>query len=345
MTRSPRRVARALACVAVLLAGCMPVACGGAEPTDGAAALVTRAFDEPATAVRSGRLDLRLRIDPDGVLGIGGPIELALAGPFAAPTARGELPRFDVDVVATLAGRPYDAGVSSTGERAFVRLDGRPYEVDRGELRELRAGLRAADAPATGLRALGFEPPRWLLAPRSRGRARIDREPTVRIGGRLAVVALLEDLDRLLTRAGGPLAPGAAVLLTPELRRQIAAATTRATADAWVGERDGVVRRIAARIDFDFNGETPIPGLDGAQLRLRLALHDINAPIPAIHAPRGARPIETLTGGGIGTFLRGLETALTDRSSGFPGGAILRCIRDADGRTAPLVRCLSGASG
>ena len=144
---------------------------------------------------------LSFQLDPEGLLRLGGPIKLNLEGPFAVQSI-GELPRFDVDFAGTLATHRFTGGVRSTGTRAFVRLDDRFYSVDDTFVSQLREGQ--GSQPRSGLRALGIDPRRWLRDPRVEANERVADVDTIRIGGSVDVARLLEDLDSLLTNAGGP---------------------------------------------------------------------------------------------------------------------------------------------
>src|SRR4051812_31178287 len=203
MTRSLRHVLAALGCAA-LCAGLLG-ACGGDDTKgdSGAHALLQQTFASSTSAIDDGRLNLAFRLDPKGLLALGGPIKLDVSGPFAAPTG-GRLPLFDVDLGATLAGQRFGGAILSTGRAAFVRLDGTDYKIDRGFVAKLRSGLAGlGDRKQPGLRALGIDPLRWVSGARERGEERVAGVDTTRISANVNVEKLLADIDRLLTKAGG----------------------------------------------------------------------------------------------------------------------------------------------
>ncbi len=338
MTRSLRHVLAALACLA--LCGALLTACGGDEEKEGTSAqeLLDQTFGSGAAAIEDGRLNVAFRLDPKGLLALGGPIKLSLDGPFAAPVD-GELPRLDIDFAATLATEIFRGTVLSTGRAAFVQLDGRSYKVDRAFVADLRKGLAdAADSEQPGLKALGIDPLRWISGARERGEERIAGVDTTRISGDVAVAKLLEDIDRLLTKAGGS-GGGSGGLLSPEIREQVSDAVKSAKVDVWTGTKDKILRQLAVRISFTFkDGETPIPGLEAGKINLRLRLTDVNDTKVSVRAPTGARPLADLTGG---DFLAGIANALTGKGSSIPGAGLLKCITGASGNTASLVRCIS----
>jgi hypothetical protein len=339
VTRSLRHLLAALACLA--LCGLLLTACGDDEEKNetGAQALLDQTFGEGAEAIDTGRLAVAFRLDPKGLLALGGPIKLTVNGPFSSP-ANGELPHFDADFAATLAGDVFRGSVLSTGRAAFVRLDGKAYKIDREFVADLREGL--ADATAgkqPGLKSLGVDPLRWISHAQERGRERIDGADTTRISGDVNVAKLLEDIDRLLTKAGGSSTGGD--LLSPKIRRQISDAVKSAKADIWTGTKDRIPRQLAVRVVFAFDqGDKPITGLDSGVINLRLRLTDVNKTTVRVDAPADARPLDELTGGGIGAFLDGIGNGLSGKGT-LATGRFLGCITGSGGNSADLVSCIS----
>jgi hypothetical protein len=338
VTRSLCRVLTALACTA--LCALLLTACGGDDEQgdSGAEALLDQTFGSGAESIDTGRLAVAFRLDPKGLLALGGPIKLSLGGPFSAPT-NGELPRFDVDFAATLAGDVFRGSVLSTGRAAFVRLDGRAYKIDSEFVTSLREGLAdAARRKQPGLKALGIDPLRWVSNAQERGEERIAGVDTTRISTDVNVARLLEDVNRLLAKAGG--SGGGADLLSPKIRREISDAVTSAKADIWTGTKDRILRQVAVRIAFAFKGEKPITGLDSGVINLRLRLTDVNKTTVTVDAPPGARPLADLTGGGIEDFFDGLGNGLSGKGT-LATGQFLGCITGAGGNSADLVSCIS----
>lgn len=327
---------RALTLLCLALCAALLGACGGEDEAPTANELLRETLASPATAITNGNMSLRFQLDPEGLLAVGGPIRFTLDGPFAAPRA-GELPRFGVDFGATLGGEDYAARLVSTGGRAFITLDDVPYRVDDAFVTRLRDGIDAASGQSRrGLRALGVDPLRWISAARTRGTERVAGTDTVRISGKLNVERVLADFDRLLTKAGGS-ASGPS-LLPAELREQIAGAVNSASVDICTGESDKLLRRFAVKIVFYFElGQSPVQGLNGGTINLRVRLDDVNQAPPSIAAPKNPRPLADLTGGGAANILRGIQAGLT----GGEGRGLFGCLTGADGASAPLIRCIS----
>ncbi len=342
MTSSLRRALIVLSCLAVSAA--LLSACGGKDEAD-AQQILEQTFGKSAAEIENGRMDMRFQLDPEGLLALGGPIKLTLKGPFASPRG-GDLPRFDVDFVARLARLPYAGGLQSTGTRAFLTAGGGAYEVDAPFVARLRRGLGSGGGQP-GLSALGIDPLRWTSAPKKKGNETIGGVDTIRIGGEVQTEPLLSDLDALLTKAGGSSEPGDGSLLTPQVRRQLADAVDSATFDIWTGAEDKLMRQLAVVIKFAFKDGSPSPiqGLEGGTIKLRLRLDAVNETKVSVRAPRGARPIAELTGGGLENFLRGIGSGLTGGSDAVVGGAFLKCITGAAGSTTKLLRCVSKVGG
>lgn len=343
-----RRAVLALLCLA--LGATLVGACGGGDdeqqpsPSEVAAQrLLKQTFATPANAVKTARMRFTFRLDPEGLLKLGGPIKLNLSGPFAAPRT-GELPRFDVGFATTLATHRFTGALRSTGGQAFISLDGRPYRIDKAFVAQLRKGLsdQTVARRRSGLGALGIDPRRWIIKPRARGTTTVDGVPVTRVSGAINLARLLEDLDSFLTKAGGSAAAGG--FLSPATRREFADAIDTSNVDILSGATDHVLRelRIAAKFTFKKHGGlTPIPGLAGGRLTIRLALAGVNTTRVNVQPPERARPLSELTGGSIGDFVDGIAAALTNEADNGLIGQALDCITGSSLSTAYLVSCIT----
>jgi hypothetical protein len=343
MTRLTPRALTALVCVLACACAGALAGCGGSHATSdaGAKQALQQTFGTSATAIKRGRVAAMLRLDPEGLLKLGGPISVRLTGAFAAPSGR-NLPRFDLAFLATLAGQHFGGSAISTGTRGFLKLDRRTYAIDDAQVTKLRRQLgTTAGKPQAALKALGIDPLRWITHPQRKGRERVAGVDTERIGGTVDVPRLLGDLGTLLDKAGGT----GASIFTPQLRTQIADAVKSAQADVWTGAGDKLLRQLAVVVTFAFKdaSQSPIPGLDGGRLTLRARLDDVNGAPAPIGTPANAQPLSRLTGkGGLSTFLRGIGAGITGGvGPGDAGSALLRCVTQAGGSSAHVVRCAS----
>jgi hypothetical protein len=323
----------ALACA---LLSALLVACGGSgggdtatQPTS-ARAILEKTFRSSATSIDRARLVADVRLDPEGLLALGGPLALHVTGPFAAPTSSSAA-RYDLALLATLGGQRFHGGAISTGTKSFLKLDDRTYAFS-GERHA------PADPSHPGLTWLGIDPLRWISGARDRGDERVAGVDTKRIAADVDAHKLLADIGKLLDKAGG----ASPSFLSPQLLGQIADAVTSAKADVWTATGDSIVRQVAIAVTFAFKAaQSPIVGLDGGKLTLRVRLEDVNGAPVRVATPAGARPLAEVTGaGGLGSLLAGIGTGL---SGGIGGGAVelVGCVTRAAGSAVDLVHCVS----
>jgi len=335
MNRPTRRAVLLLVCAA--LCGALLAACGDAddEPGSAAAASAVKQTVAATSKLDSARLTASLQLAPDGLLALGGPIAVRASGPFASG-AKGELPHLELAISGTLARRNLGARAISTGKQAFLRIDGRDYRVEQDFVDALRSQATGASKRHPGLASLGLDPGAWIKDARDKGAAAVGGVQTQRIGGSIDVARLLDDVTKLLGGAGG--------LLTPKLRAQITEAVKATTVDVWTGSRDKILRQLVAVVDFAFKtGTSPISGLDGGRVTLRLRLDGVNATTVEPVAPKDPRPLSDLTGeGGLGALLSGLGAGvLSGTGAGDGGDAFLKCLSSASGRTSDILECTS----
>lgn len=335
MNRPTLRAVLVLACAA-LSAGLL-ASCGEADDAPGSAAAAT-ALDQTVAATSkldSARMTASFQLEPEGLLALGGPIALRASGPFASG-ANGELPRLDLAISGALARNPIAARAISTGKRAYLRIDGRDYRIDQDFIDALRSHGTDTSRKHAGLASLGLDPSAWVKDAHDEGAAAIGGAPTRRIAGTIDVKRLLDDVIKLFGDGSD--------LLGPKLRAQIEDAVKSTKADVWTGTTDKILRQLVAVVDFAFKtGESPISGLDGGRITLRLRLDAVNATTVAPAAPKNARPLSDLTGeGGLGALTSGLGAGVLNPTGGGDGGdAFLKCLSSASGATADIARCAS----
>jgi hypothetical protein len=334
VNRPTLRAVLLLAC-AVLCAGLL-ASCGDADDSAGdsaAARSLLQQTVEATSKLDSAHVKGAFQLAPDGLIALGGPLSVRVSGPFVAG-AEDELPRFDFALAGTLARKDLTAHALSTGKQIFLRIDGENYTLAKlsGEHKEHAREHRG------GLASIGLDPSEWVEDPQEQGTATVGGVQTIRIAGTLDVEQVLDDVSKLLG-GGGKRYDG---LLTPKLREQIEDAVTSSKIDVWTGAQDKILRQLVAAIDFKFeNGKSPISGLDGGRITLRLLLDDVNTTTVDARAPTNARPLSDLLGeGGLGALLSGLGAgALGGASGGDDGAAFLKCL-NAEG-TADIAACAS----
>jgi hypothetical protein len=335
VNRSTLRTVILLACAA-LCAGLL-ASCGDADDAAGDSAAAKSTLEQTVEAtskLESAHLKAGFQLAPDGLLALGGPLSLRVSGPFASG-AEDELPRFELAIAGALARQDVRARAISTGKQIFLRIDDTYYELGKHLLaHEDKASSKEHHG---GLASLGLDPSAWVEDPQEQGTAVVGGVETIRIAGELDVEQLLDDVSKLLGGAG----KGYDGLLTPKLRDEISGSVKSSHVDVWTGAQDKILRQLVAAIDFKFeDGKSPIPGLDGGRITLRLRLDDVNETTVAPTAPKDAAPLSDLTGeGGLGALLSGLGAGVLS-GSGDDGEAFLKCLSSGSD-TSDIVECAS----
>jgi hypothetical protein len=297
---------RALAALIAVLATTVATAGCGSEAAGGgsgeARALLERAFHRQR-AVKSGDLELGLKADVSGARWLRGPIELRLAGPFKSGAA-GKLPSIDWDVHLAGLGQRLSGGVLATGDNAFLRFQGRSYELGRDSFATLTRRLGLARPDRRGYPRLGgIDPASWLEDPKLEDGERIGGAQTRKVTGSVDVHKAVRDLasvldspavrERLRRKGLGtrPLRPP-----SDEDLKRIEDAIEGIHVELNV-DRNDLLRRFVARIDLDarHDGEGAKGRLTFAYVLRRVGTNRV------IRAPSGARPLGELFGGfGLG---------------------------------------------
>ena len=115
-------------------------------------------------AVKSGKLDVSLGFQAQGLPTLTGPIAFKLAGPFASEGA-GKLPKFDFDLDIAAGGQTINAGAVSLGDTGFLKFGGHAYSVDKALFDQFKTGYEKSQQSAKA-RTQGRRSRRWASAPR-----------------------------------------------------------------------------------------------------------------------------------------------------------------------------------
>lgn len=307
-------MSRLLLCLCLLASVVAFSACGGEE--EDVSEILAQTFGGGGEDVESGRLDLNVRLNAEGLPNVTGPVGLRLAGPFAS-TEEGELPRFDFNVGLMLGGQNIDAGAVSTGDKGFLKFQGQAFAVSdqlysqfkQGYAEQAKCAEEQGDGGGVTFQSLGIDPRRWLRDPRIAGDEEVGGAQTTHIVAGIDVPRFLEDVNRVLTRAGGPQqqdpcadeqqgnqpesTPGRQ--LTEQQRRQIAEAVRDARIEVWTGEDDRILRRanVAVRFEVPEGSRQNARGLSRGDVQFDLTIADVNEDVD-ITAPENAQPLEQL---------------------------------------------------
>jgi hypothetical protein len=271
-----RRLAVAVVVLTLIAAGC------GDDKSPAQQALADA--EKGLGRVSSGDLTMQLLASPSGrstQRGVGFRIE----GPFRVAEHKGELPVADLEYTRITGAARSTSGFVSTGEEAFVEVDGVYRRLDDAQVDDLRV---TDDAEGVGLEGLALED--WVEKPTARSGPRVDGVATRRITGGVDAVPAINDL---LDLAGGFGAPGddAPTRLEGQGADAVRRAVRSATMVLLVGAEDNLLRRLELVIDLsvrDPEVRTALQGLAGARLSLDLEVNRMNRPV-TVKVPAGVR--------------------------------------------------------
>jgi hypothetical protein len=347
---------RALILIALALAlGLIVTACGGDDDEGGEdpQQVLQDTFNNEQS-IDSGSFDLSVKVDAEGDQG--GSFEGSLGGPFQSQEAK--FPQFDLNAEIKLDTSAQDfsgsAGLTSTGEGAFVSFQDTDYEVPQELFDQFSASFEQLQqqSQAQGeqgsnnlLQSLGIDPSNWLTDLSNEGTEDVEGTETVHISGQADVPKLVEDLKKIAENA-----PDVGQQVTPEQLGQLDQLTSvikSAEFDIYSGESDNLLRKLDASLDLE-----PPAGTAGAPdsvtLELSLTISDVNEP-QTISAPSGAQPLANLLQqfgidpSQLGGALRGglgADGALPQSGgsqtapSGGASQAYLQCLQQAQGEAA-----------
>ncbi len=283
--------------------------------------------------VDSGRLDLSVRIEAQGASAGGaqlqGPVNVRLEGPFQGQ-GEGELPQFSFNASLQGAGQDLQAGVTSTGDKGFVKFQNADYVVSNEVFQQFRTGWEESQKQSEGsddsLASLGIDPRKWLTNARNAGEAKVGDTDTIKITGDVDVPKLLDDLNAALQRArslGGQAGQGLPEQLTDEQKRQAEEAIKSLNVEIYTGKEDTILRRIVVDLGVE-------QGAEGGTMRFDLQLLDLNED-QEISEPENPKPFDELLGN-VGGLLGG--SAPSGSGSGGAAGSqnleeYSKCIEDA----------------
>lgn len=366
MLRS-RDVMTRLSCLLLaLFAACFVAACGGEEDTGSAQDVLREAFG-PDKPIKTGRLDVGLKLNLSGGEGSGlsGPIDLRLRGPFRSEGTN-KLPKFDFDLTLGGGGTTFTAGAVSVEDKGFVKFQGQSYELDKATYDRFVKGYEDA-AKESGqdqegqptLKSLGIDPLRWLSNPQKLDEEEVGGVTTDHVKATVDVAKLLQDVDALLKKAGSLGVQDERVPqgLSAAERKQVQDAIKSSSFDVWAGKEDGTLRRLLVNVSFDAagNGSSQAAGLDKGTVALDIRINELNED-QEIKAPSSVRPLAELTqqlgalgggatgagsGGGGGAAGSGGSAPAPTETTPRPTSKYLQCLQDAGADLGKVQECQS----
>lgn len=325
-----RRIAAALLAAA---AATSLAACGGDDAE--VKALLDSAFDKP---IGSAVVTADVEVDIEGVEELGDPIRLRVSGPYRSGGDE-RLPTFDWDVSFSGGGQTIAGNLLSTSENVFVSFGGTAYELGEETVSQFNEQI-AADSRRSqdqSLARFGIDPSEWLSEAQDEGDEDVAGVSTTHVQAKVDVPRMLDDLNKLIDRAGGAVAGAAPPpKLTDQQRQRVADAVSDPVLDVYVGKDDDVVRRLSANLELEVpeGSRDDVGGIEGGRISFSVEFADVGRQV-RVQAPADARPISELAEqfGGLGALDGGVIPE-GGGGSGAEGGdefsRYAKCLEEAD---------------
>jgi hypothetical protein len=281
-----------LAVLATALAALVAAGCGGGGEKD-AKSLLKRAFSE---SIPSANVTIDLSAKVDGVPQLSEPIRLKLGGPFKSNGPR-TLPSLNWDISVSGGGQTFSAGLISTGDRGFVNFQGTNYEVGQSTMAQLRqAAASGGTSGSRSLKQFGIDPLTWVKDASEEGDSNVAGVTTTHVASGIDVGKLFNDLNKVVSKAGGAVGSVRPQQLNEQTIDSIRKVVHDPKFDAYVGKKDGKLRRLALSLRFDVPPEAQASarGVKGGTVTLSIEFAGVGDP-QTIAAPAGAKPISELS--------------------------------------------------
>ena len=248
-------------------------------------------------SIKSGNLNLKLKVDVKQHGNEGGSVNTELSGPFENQGA-GEVPKFDFavtggyhnfDTAVPESDFDFEGGLTSTGDAAFISVNFQhsklfpgDFRIDGSQFALFKGGLLAIPAS-----------PLLLTNLTNDGDTEVDGTPTTHISGDLDLDKALSVLKFIRSNASALNVLGLGYLGRSPLPAdsQIVAGLDRlidtAHIDVYSGKQDHVLRRLTIRLSL--NGVS----VETVDVSLDAKLNDLNEP-QTIEAPPNPKPFSDL---------------------------------------------------
>lgn len=243
--------------------------------------------------VKSGKVDVRIRVDAQGISGLNGPVTVTLTGPFERGDRR--LPKFDLDATLGAGGRTLTTGAISTADSAFIKFQGSSYAVPDGIFAGFKQGFEQARSSS-----LGIDPRKWMKHLKVEGDEDVAGQSTTHVSSEVDVAKLLDDRARILAQAsrlGVAQDRQVSTNLTAQQKEAVAAAITDPTFDVYSDKHDKILRRLTVAFGFKVpkDQQQRANGLKSGKVTLDIRLADVNRP-ETVRAPAKLKPFNELRG-------------------------------------------------
>lgn len=276
----PKMLAGVATAIAFAAAGCGP---GGAAGV----------LDDTASKmgdITSGELHLRL-VASAGAEGEQRPVGFQVDGPFSLPDEEGKLPLARLRLTRLRGGEVTPTIFLSTGERAFLEVDGSAYELTPEQVSSLRGG----EPGKGGLK--GLDVGDWAEEPEVTDAGLVDGVAAERVTAGLDVPEAMNDLIEVATRIGVGTETGLR-RLDGDAAEQLKRAVREARLEVVTGKEDRLLRRLRINVTLAAPGRRlaeALGPLAGTRLTLEVDIIKPNQPVK-IDPPERVRSLEELRG-------------------------------------------------
>jgi hypothetical protein len=239
--------------------------------------------------IHSGVLGMRMMAESTGQLA--GEMGFELEGPFALPVGDESLPVAEFRYTQIAGPESAEATFLSTGEQAFVEIEGQAYELQADALAEEPAAAPAAAAAGLGTLRLN----EWIREPELSDGGEVGGTDTWRVTADLNAGAAIPDLMELSGSLGST---GFLAAFEGAGSEQLEQAVESSTIEIYTGKDDRLLRRLVMDIRLGLShleaelGDA-VTGLADMHLRFEVEVSDIGRQV-SVEAPVDALPISEL---------------------------------------------------
>jgi hypothetical protein len=214
-----------------------------------------------------------------------------LIGSFQLPE-EGALPVADLEYTDVGADEPVTQGFISTGDQAFIEVEGQAYELPPETTQTLLGGGGDDQSVFEGASI-----DEWLIDPQLEEGESLDGAEVDRVSGELDVIAALNDLFDIAARFG-PTA-GFTTIEGDEVER-LENAVESSHMEIISGSEDRLLRRLLIEVELALDEEVSLAEvlgpLAGTSFTIDMSISEPNQPIE-VEAPADPLPLEELSGG------------------------------------------------
>ena len=359
----PSRLRR---CLLLLVLPLLAVGCGSSDGGPASTSTLLKDTFSGGKTVKSGKLDVALGVDAQGLPSLTAPVAFKLAGPFSS-VGSGKLPKFDFDLDIAAGGQTIQAGAVSLGDTGYLKFGGKAYSVGKSLFDQFKSGYEKSQSQSksssgSSFSALGVDPSRWLTGARQVGKSDVGGTQTFHITSGVDVPRFLTDVNQLLSKAknlGGATTQGVKGL-SPQVQSTIERSVKNAKVDIYTGVDDHALRRLALSVSLAVpkDAQQQAGGLKSGELRFDLTIADLNKD-QTIEAPADALPFSELqsqlaalqgaTSSGGQQAQTTPQTSAGTSSGSLPSGGAppkyLECVSKAGTDIAQVQKCASLVNG